>query len=120
MPKSSRVKHNAQPHWNKGLAIVLLIERVEIKSKAFRGFAMKHLCPNGSRSVLLFFIFSRFLPLLGQDPNKNLEKTNKNKHSNVSALVPAGLEVLFFLPAQFFCYFWEKTKRISRSISGGL
>ena len=103
-------------HWNIRLAILLLIEYVEIKSKVFRGFAMKHLCPNGSCSffLLFFMIFSRFLPLLGHDPNKNLEKTNEKKHSNVSGLVPAGLEV-FFWPPHFFATFGRRQKESLRA-----
>ena len=63
-----------------------------------------------------FLVFSRFLPLLGQDPNKNLEKTNKNKHSNVSALVPAGLEVLFFFGLLiFFAAFGRRQKEPLRA-----
>ena len=58
-------------HWNIRLAILLLIECVEIKSKVFRGFAMKHLCPNGSCSFfLLFFDFLKVFATLGTRPQQ--------------------------------------------------
>ena len=100
MPKSSRVKHNAKPHWNIRLAILVLIERVEIKSKVFRGFAMKHLCPNGSCSFLLLFflIFSAtFVTRPQQKPRENQQKETLKRFSPSTSRFGSFFCLLIFL-----------------------
>jgi len=118
MPKSSRVKHNAQPHWNKGLAIVLLIERVEIKSKVFRGFAMKHLCPNGSRSfLLLFFDFLKVLATFGTRPQqKPRENQQKQTFKRFSPSTSRFGSFVFFASSFFLLLLGEDKKNLSEHL----
>lgn len=110
MPKSSRV-----PIGTYGLRFCCWLNVLRSNQRSSEGLQWNTCVPMGPAVFFFcFLIFSRFLPLLGQDPNKNLQKTNEKKHSNVSALVPAGLEV-FFLHPHFFATFGRRQNESLRA-----
>ena len=110
MPKSSRV-----PIGTYGLQFCCWLNVLRSNQRSSEGLQWNTCVPMGPAVFFFcFLIFSRFLPLLGQDPNKNLQKTNEKKHSNVSALVPAGLEV-FFLHPHFFATFGRRQNESLRA-----
>ena len=107
MLKSSRAKHNAQPHWNIRLAILLLIEHVEIKGlQRFCNethFAMKHLCPNKSCIFCFCFLFPQGFCYFWEKDQTTSRKPTKNPTTNnqtagLAGLFSSSVFSSFFLP----------------------
>ena len=117
MLKSSRAKNNAQPHWNIRLAILLLIEHVEIKGlQGFCNethFAMKHLCPNKSCIFCFCFLFPQGFCYFWEKDQKTSRKPTKTQKQTIKQQVWQ----VFFLPrfSRFFATFGRGQKESLRT-----